>query len=145
LSIGYANYCSSVHDHRQNFISLKGSERTKESKKINKKEAWSVWRIMLLKFKSAPEVMTSSEATSPEAPHQKQDHQKLKFIRSWRTQSWNRFLSCLRVAKDVKKCINDLEMDFDDLRCLLFQERWKRTKCTNCTTTFSTTLVVLCN
>jgi len=37
---------------------------------------------MLLKFKSAPEVMTSSEAASSEAPHQKQPHQKLKFIRS---------------------------------------------------------------
>jgi len=33
--------------------------------------------------KSAPEVMTSSEASSSEAPHQKQDHQKLKFIRRW--------------------------------------------------------------
>ena len=31
---------------------------------------------------SAPEVMTSSEASSSEAPHQKQDHKKLKFIRS---------------------------------------------------------------
>jgi len=31
---------------------------------------------------SAPEVMTSSEASSSEVPHQKQDHQKLKFIRS---------------------------------------------------------------
>ena len=30
---------------------------------------------------SAPEVMTSSEVSSSEAPHQKQDHQKLKFIR----------------------------------------------------------------
>jgi len=30
---------------------------------------------------SAPEVMTSSEASSSEVPHQKQDHQKLKFIR----------------------------------------------------------------
>jgi len=31
--------------------------------------------------KSAPELMTSSEVSSSEAPHQKQDHQKLKFIR----------------------------------------------------------------
>jgi len=30
---------------------------------------------------SAPEVMTSLEASSSEAPHQKQDHQKLKIIR----------------------------------------------------------------
>ena len=28
-----------VQDHRQNFISLRGSGRTKESKRINKKEA----------------------------------------------------------------------------------------------------------
>jgi len=39
LSIGYANICSSVQDHRQNFVFLKGSGRTKESKRINKKEA----------------------------------------------------------------------------------------------------------
>jgi len=52
LSIGYANICSSVQQHGQNFISLKGSERTKESKRINQKEAWSVWRIVLLKFKA---------------------------------------------------------------------------------------------
>jgi len=31
---------------------------------------------------SAPEVMMSSEASSSEAPHKKQDRQKLKFIRS---------------------------------------------------------------
>ena len=72
MSIGYANICLSVQDHRQNFISLRGSERTKESKRINKKEAWSVLRKVLLKFK-APQ-LTSSEATSSEAPHQKQDH-----------------------------------------------------------------------
>jgi len=34
---------------------------------------------------SAPEVMLSSEASSSEAHHQKQDHQKLKFIRRWET------------------------------------------------------------
>jgi len=40
LSIGYANICSSVHDHRQQILrSLIGSGRTKESKEINKKEA----------------------------------------------------------------------------------------------------------
>jgi len=77
LSIGYANICSSVHDHRIFYISLRGSGRTKESKRINKKKG----SLMRLK-KSAPEVMTSSEASSSEAYHQKQDHQKLKFIRS---------------------------------------------------------------
>ena len=51
MSIGYANICSSVQDHRQNFISLKGSERTKESKRINKKEVWSVLRMVFLKYK----------------------------------------------------------------------------------------------
>ena len=63
-----------------------------------------------------------------------------KFIRSKITRSWSSSgaeelkalkagisLSCLRVAKDIKKCINGLEMDFEDLRCLLFQESWKRT------------------
>jgi len=39
LSIGYANICSSVQDHRHNLRSLLGSRRTKESKGINKKEA----------------------------------------------------------------------------------------------------------
>ena len=36
MSIGYANICSSVQDHRQKL----GSGRTKESKGINKKEAY---------------------------------------------------------------------------------------------------------
>jgi len=31
--------------------------------------------------KSAPEVMTSSKASSSESPHQTQDHPKLKFIK----------------------------------------------------------------
>jgi len=84
LSIEYANICSSVRDHRQNFDILYGSEGTKESKWINKKEAWSIWRKVLLKL-TAPEMMTSSEASSSEASYQKQYHQKLKFIRGWET------------------------------------------------------------
>jgi len=35
---------------------------------------------VLLKL-SVPKVMTSSEASSSEAPHQKQNHQNLKIIR----------------------------------------------------------------
>jgi len=34
---------------------------------------------------SALEVMMSSEASSSEAHNQKQDHQKVKFIRRWET------------------------------------------------------------
>jgi hypothetical protein len=37
--------------------------------------------VKVLLKSNAPEVMTSSEASSSEAPHQKLYHQKLKFIR----------------------------------------------------------------
>ena len=38
MSIGYANICSSVQDHRQSFISLRGSERTKKAKESTKRK-----------------------------------------------------------------------------------------------------------
>jgi len=81
LSIGYANICSSVQDHRQNLISLRGSGRTKESKR-KQKGSLKLLKKSAPDVQSAPEVMTSSKVSSSEAPHQKQDHQKLKFVRS---------------------------------------------------------------
>jgi len=51
----------------------RAKNQQKGSLKLLKKSAPEV--------QSAPEVMTSSEASSSVAPHQKQDHQKLKFIR----------------------------------------------------------------
>jgi len=56
---------------------LKEQKRAKESTRL-KLEASE--EEVLLKL-SAPEVMTSSEASSSEASHQKPYHQKLKFIR----------------------------------------------------------------
>ena len=53
---------------------LEEQKRAKGSLKRLKKSAPEV--------QSAPEVMTSSEASSLEAPHQNQDHQKVKFVRS---------------------------------------------------------------
>jgi len=49
--------------------------------------------------------MTSSEASSSEAPHQKQDHQKLKIIRRWKNQSFkgcSKVLITPSIAEDKK-------------------------------------------
>jgi len=49
---------------------------------MNQKSKGSLKYLKKVLLKSnAPEVMTSSEASSSEAPHKKQDHQKLKLIR----------------------------------------------------------------
>jgi len=92
LSIGIADICSSIQDHRSKFTSLqrfwinKREQRNqhKESLKHLKRSAPEVkcsWR------QSAPGVMTSPEAASSEATF----HQKLKFVRSHRI--WS-FKSC---------------------------------------------------
>ena len=59
---------------------MEKQKRAKEStkRKLEASEEKCIWSI------SAPEVMTSLEASSLEASQQKQDHQKLKFIRRWK-------------------------------------------------------------
>ena len=68
---------------------------------------------------------------SSEAHHQKQDHQKLKFIRRWKIleiqRAGNMVSSRLGIAKDWKSITTTLEMKFESIGCLFYQERWQRT------------------
>jgi len=56
--------------------------KNKREQKKQQKGSSELLKKSAPEVQSAPEVMTSSEASSSEAPHQKQDHQKLQFIRS---------------------------------------------------------------
>jgi len=72
LLIGYANFCSSVQDHIQ-----------KESKDLNKKKLWSIWRRTAPEGRSAPEVIVLLKWWRHQKQvHQKQVHQKLYITRS---------------------------------------------------------------
>ena len=76
--------------------------------------------------KSAPEVksapvLTSSEARSPEA----EVHQEMKNLRDSRAE--NMIWSRLGIAKDWKSITTTLEMKFESIWCLFYQERWQRT------------------
>jgi len=104
------------------------------------KNKWEQWnqqskgslknmKKVLLKF-SATEVMTSSEASSSEAPHQKQNHQKLKIIRRWKNQNFKgcwKILTMPSIAEDqkIKATVNSNE--FEGIGCLFFEERWQST------------------
>ena len=107
MSIGYANICSIVQDHKQKFsvyLKYRFWKNKWEQWKQQSKESLKHLKKVLLKS-SAPEVMTSSEASSSEAPHQKQDHQKLKIIRRWKNQSFkgcSKVLITPSIAKDQK-------------------------------------------
>jgi len=87
LSIGYVNICSSVQDNRQKFsVYLKYRFWNNKWEQWNQQSKGTLKHLKKVLMKSsAPEVMTSSEASSSEAPHQKQNHQKLKITRSWRS------------------------------------------------------------
>ena len=65
------------------------------------------------------------------APHQKQDHQKLKFIRGWKILKIQELELCPwsrpSFAKDWKSITMGLEKEFESIRCLFYQERWQRT------------------
>ena len=82
MSIGYANISSSVQDHRQKFeIIIRFWKNKREQKNQQKGSLKCLKRtaseVKVLLKSSAPEVMTSSEASSSEV----EDHQKLKIIR----------------------------------------------------------------
>jgi len=74
--------------------------------------------------------MTSSEASSSEAPHQKQDHQKLKIVKRWKNQSLK---GCSKdfimpsIAKDQKSKATANSNEFEGIGCLFFEERWQST------------------
>jgi len=63
----------------------------------------------------------SSEARSPEV----EVHQEMKNLKDSR--AGNMFWSCLSFAKDWKSVTTTLEMKFESIGCLFYQERWQRT------------------
>jgi len=73
LSIGYANICSSVQDQRQKFEIIIRFWKNKIEQRNQQKGTLKRLKRTAPEVKSAPEVMTSSEASSLEA----EDHQKL--------------------------------------------------------------------
>jgi len=127
LSIGYANICSSVQDHRQKFsVYLKYRFWKNKLEQWNQQSKESLKHLKKLLLKSsAPEVMTSSEA-----PHQKQNHQKLKIIRRWKNQSFTGFSKVLITPsiaeyQKSKETVNSNE--FEGIGCLFFEDRWQST------------------
>jgi len=98
------------------------------------KNKWEQWnqqskgslkhlKKVLLKS-SAPEVMTSSEASSSEAPHQKQDHQKLNIIRTWKNQSFKGYSKDLitsSIVEDQKSKTTVNTNEFEGIGCLFFE------------------------
>jgi len=85
LTIGIANICSSVHDHRPSVISYKGSRRTNKELKKH-----------YLKLKALLKICTPEDLHSWRVWR----HQKLKVLRSWLFKScsispeaiWSKFL-----------------------------------------------------
>jgi len=73
MSIGYANICSSVQDHGKKFEIIIRFWKNKREQRNQQKGSLKRMKRTALEVKSAPEVITSSEASSSEA----EDHQKL--------------------------------------------------------------------
>jgi len=77
LSIGYANICSSVQDHRQKkivYLKIRYWKNKREQWNQQVNEALHIWIKVLLKLKCSWSDDVSSEASSSESPHQNQDH-----------------------------------------------------------------------
>jgi len=134
LSIGYANICSSVQDHRQNFQCLNysiGFERTNKSNGINKKEAWSIWIKEVLKA-SGPEAdvirSTLLRSWSPEADVIRSiwRSSKVETLKIFKCYS-NEDLITPIIAEDWKNKATTISNGFRDIGSLFFGERWKRT------------------
>jgi len=106
---------------------LEEQKRAKESTKrkleaSEEKCSWSTkcsWRDDVIRSKFIRSA--SSEARSPEA----EVHQEMKNLKDSRV--GNMFWSCLSFAKDWKRVTTALEMKFESIGCLVYQERWQRT------------------
>jgi len=106
---------------------LEIQKRAKESTKrkleaSEEKCSWSTkcfWSDDVIKSKFIRSA--SSEARSPEA----EVHQEMKILKDSRAEnmSWSR----LSIAKDWKSVTTVLEMKFESIGCLFYQERWHRT------------------
>ena len=96
------------------------------SRKLEASEEKRFWR------QSNPEVLTSSEARSPEAVFIKrsEDHQELKIIRSWENWSFKRCSNDLitpSIAEDWKNEATTNSNGFEGIGCFFVGESWKRT------------------
>jgi len=135
LSIGYANICSSVQDHKQKFDIfykvLKEQKRAKEStkRKLEASEEKCIWSI------SAPEVMTSSEARSPEA----EVHQEMRDLK---LQRLGNGFNLVQHSRRLKECNNGFCEGIWKHWMLVLSRALTKDNCTNCTTTSSITLSV---
>jgi len=114
LSIGYANICSSVQDHRQKFsVYLKYRFWKNKWEQCNQQSKGSLKHLkkVLLKWWH----------------HQKKDHQKLKIIRRWKNQSFKGCSNVLitpSIAEDHKSKATANSNEFEGIGCLFFEERW---------------------
>ena len=111
MSIGYANICSSVQDHRQKFKCLYIKIRFWK----NKWEQWNlqkgslcykiefeednIWRHLKQLIRSSSSEAVYQKLTSSEV----EDHQKLKIIRSWRREALEFVNCCYSHAYDCRR------------------------------------------
>jgi len=119
-------------DHRQKIsVYLKYRFWKNKWEQWNQQSKGSLKHLKKVLLKSsAPEVMTSSEASSSEAPHQKQNHQKVKIIRRWNNQSFkgcSKVLITPSIAEDQKSKTTVNSNEFEGIGCLFFEERWQST------------------
>jgi len=122
----------------KNLRSTLGSEWTKESKDINKKEDWKHLKETTSKVK----VLLKSECSwSDDVSSEAADHQNQQFIRRCKLNDskvvqWIHFR--LSIAEEWKRGATTKFKGFESIRSMFFEERWQSTLCTNCTTTSST-------
>jgi len=100
-------------------------------RKLKASEEKRFWRQVVLK-------LTSSKALSSEAGHQKltsseasEDYQELKITISWKIEEFqccsNEDLITPIIVEDWKNKATTISNGFEDIGCLFFGERWKRT------------------
>jgi len=133
-------FVQSVQDHRQKiwylYKVLEEQKRVKEStkRKLEASEEKCIWSI------SAPEVMTSSEASSSEARSPEAEvHQEMRDLKLQRL-----FIGFYLVqhCRRLKECSNGSCERIWKHWMLVLTRALTKDNCTNCTTTSSTTLFV---
>jgi len=100
---------------------LEEQKRAKEStkRKLEASEEKCSWSDGVIRSKFIRSA--SSEARSPEA----EVHQEMKNLKDSR--AGNMIWSRLDIAKDWKSITTALEIKFESIGCLFYQERWQRT------------------
>jgi len=139
LSIGHANICSSVQDHRQKFDIFIRFWKSKIEQKNQQKGSLKhlkykcSWSDDVIRSKFVRSI--SSEVRSPEA----EVHQEMKDLKLQRLgNGFNLVQHCRR----LKECNNGLCERIWKHWMLVLSRALTKDNCTNCTTTSSTTLFV---